>query len=77
MEEKQIDRDQVAGLGIGVPGPVNSRGEVLGAVNLGWGYKDVASELGQLLGFPVRLEMMPTLQPSARCGWAAEKEPEV
>ena len=30
MEEKQIDRDQVAGLGIGVPGPVNSRGEVLG-----------------------------------------------
>lgn len=55
MEEKQIDRDQVAGLGIGVPGPVNSKGEVLGAVNLGWGYKDVASELGQLLGFPVKV----------------------
>lgn len=55
MEEKQLARDQVAGLGIGVPGPVNARGEVLKAVNLGWGYKDVASELEQLLGLPVKV----------------------
>ena len=77
MEEKQIDRDQVAGLGIGVPGPVNSRGEVLGAVNLGWGYKDVASELGQLLGFPVKVGNDANVAALGEMWMGGEKEPEV
>lgn len=55
MQEMQIAKEQVAGLGIGVPGPVNAKGEVLVAVNLGWNHKDVASELGEMLGIPVRV----------------------
>ena len=38
MEEKKIQREEVAGVGIGVPGPVNDNGEVPVAVNLHWGH---------------------------------------
>lgn len=55
MEEKQISKDQVKGLGIGIPGPVDANGEVIVAVNLHWGHKDVASELRSLVGFPVKV----------------------
>ena len=34
IEEKGISKDDVEGVGIGVPGPVNSKGEVDRAVNL-------------------------------------------
>ena len=39
----------VEGLGIGVPGPVGKDGVVNRAVNLGWGVKPVAQELGDLV----------------------------
>ena len=38
MAEKQIGKDQVSGVGIGVPGPVIREREVAVAVNLHWGY---------------------------------------
>lgn len=38
MEEKQISASQVAGVGIGAPGPIDGQGVVHKAVNLGWGY---------------------------------------
>lgn len=44
----------VRGIGIGVPGPVGADGIVVGCVNLGWGRKDVASELSRLTGVPVK-----------------------
>ena len=37
IKERGIDRDEIVGVGIGVPGPVNEAGEVPGAVNLHWG----------------------------------------
>ena len=37
IEEKGISKDDVEGVGIGVPGPVNAAGEVPCAVNLYWG----------------------------------------
>ena len=40
------------GVGIGVPGPVNDKGEVLCAVNLFWGFKEVTRELTELTGLP-------------------------
>lgn len=55
MKEKGIEKQQVAGLGIGVPGPVTANGEVLVAVNLRWGHKKVGVELEALLGFPVKV----------------------
>ena len=39
-------------MGIGVPGPVNDKGEVLCAVNLFWGFKAVTKELTELTGLP-------------------------
>lgn len=55
MEEKQISREDVAGVGIDVPGPVNENGEISVAVNLNWGYKNIVAELGEALGgIPVR-----------------------
>ena len=50
IEERGISKDDVEGVGIGVPGPVNSKGEVPRAVNLYWGYKDVVSEMEKLTG---------------------------
>ena len=50
MEEKGISKEEVEGVGIGVPGPVNSKGEVSRAVNLFWGYKNVVGEMEELTG---------------------------
>ncbi len=54
MSEKAIDKKDVAGVGIGIPGPINSDGVVCCAVNLHWGYKEVAKELGGLTGLPAK-----------------------
>lgn len=52
--EKTIAADDVAGIGMGVPGPVKEDGTVLKCVNLGWGIFNVAEELGRLTGYPVK-----------------------
>ena len=54
ISEKAIDKKDVAGVGIGIPGPINSDGVVCCAVNLHWGYKEVAKELGELTGLPAK-----------------------
>ena len=54
MIEKGIDKADVAGLGVGVPGPVNEAGQTSVAVNLGWGFKDVVKEMEALTGFKVK-----------------------
>ena len=48
-----LTREQLIGIGIGVPGPVNDRGVVNRCVNLGWGVTDIANTLGDLTGLPV------------------------
>lgn len=50
MEEKNIVKDDVAGVGVGVPGPVDGNGIVHKAVNLGWGQFNMKEELTALLG---------------------------
>lgn len=54
IAEKKIDRNTIIGVGVGVPGPVNSKGVVNMCVNLGWSRKEVAKELESLIGFPVK-----------------------
>ncbi|MBD5457459.1 MAG: ROK family glucokinase [Lachnospiraceae bacterium] len=49
MEEKKIAAEDVAGAGVGVPGPVDGNGIVHKAVNLGWGQFDLKKELTELL----------------------------
>lgn len=53
MSANSIDRMDVVGVGIGVPGPVKEDGTVLLAANLGWGKRNIAMELGELLRVPV------------------------
>lgn len=54
LSSRNISKDEVLGLGIGIPGAVRADGVVNRCVNLGWGIKDVAGELGSLTGLPVK-----------------------
>lgn len=54
ISEKAIEIQDVAGVGIGVPGPVKEDGTVLNAVNLGWGIFNVANELEKLTHLKVK-----------------------
>lgn len=49
MQEKGIEKSAVAGVGVGVPGPVDADGVVHVAVNLGWGVFNVNETLSGLL----------------------------
>ncbi len=53
MAEKSIAKEEVAGVGVGVPGPVDSKGIVHRCVNLGWDEFNVNDKLGELVGMPV------------------------
>lgn len=54
LDAHNIADTAVLGLGIGVPGPVNSKGVVNKCINLGWGVFNIADELSTLTGFPVK-----------------------
>lgn len=55
MNEKSISKDTVAGVGVGVPGPVNDEGVVFKAANLGWGVFSVKETLEKASGMPVKV----------------------
>ncbi|MBA4699469.1 MAG: ROK family glucokinase [Ruminococcus sp.] len=50
MQERQLDKSAVLGVGVGVPGPVTEDGTVSGTPNLGWEYKDAKKEMENLTG---------------------------
>lgn len=50
IAEKGLAAEEIAGIGIGVPGPVMENGCMPFAVNLHWGFKDVEGELSELSG---------------------------
>lgn len=55
MEEKHLKKEDIIGVGVGVPGPVNEAGELPnGAVNLHWKRINLVEELGKLLDLPVK-----------------------
>ena len=54
MVEKELTKDMVEGIGIGVPGAVDHHGVVNKAVNLGWGVLPVEEELEKLSGLKVK-----------------------
>ena len=54
IESKKLAKEDVEGVGIGVPGPVKEDGTVLKCVNLGWGILNVEDELEKLIGYPVK-----------------------
>ena len=54
IDEKQLNAEEIAGVGIGVPGPVNDQGEVPVAVNLHWGFTPIEKELSKMTGLTVK-----------------------
>ncbi len=54
MVDAGIDPKDVAGVGIGVPGPVTADGIVKQCVNLGWGEFNVEDAFTALVGLPVK-----------------------
>ena len=55
MKDSKISKENVAGIGMGVPGPVKEDGTVLRCANLGWGIFNVSDELGSIIGLPVKV----------------------
>lgn len=56
LKEAGIDKSEVEGVGIGVPGPVLENGVVNKCANLGWGRFNVSEKLEELTGFTVRVD---------------------
>lgn len=54
LGDKGIHKNNVVGVGIGVPGPVTSGGNVLKCVNLGWGIFNVEETLSEMIDLPVK-----------------------
>lgn len=54
LAEKKIAKDEVAGIGVGVPGPVKSDGTVVKCINLGWGIFNVEEALSEKTGLFVK-----------------------
>ncbi|MBE5889274.1 MAG: ROK family glucokinase [Lachnospiraceae bacterium] len=55
LAQEAISKDEVQGIGIGVPGPVRGDGTVNRCVNLGWGVINVAEKLSSLTGINVKV----------------------
>ncbi len=55
LSKEGISKDEVQGIGIGVPGPVLNASVVTRCVNLGWGEIDVAGTLSKITGLPVKV----------------------
>ena len=53
LEEKRILFEDVAGVGIGAPGPIDGHGGVYKAVNLGWNVFSIKEKLEEHLKLPV------------------------
>ncbi|NLL78537.1 MAG: ROK family glucokinase [Clostridiales bacterium] len=54
MEEKGVSKEDVAGVGVGAPGPIDADGVVHVAVNLGWGVFNIEETLAKLTGMSVK-----------------------
>lgn len=54
LKEKQLPREKIIGIGIGVPGPVDDNGNVNKCINLGWGVFNIRETLSALTNLPVK-----------------------
>ena len=54
ITSKNINKETLIGIGIGVPGPVSHAGVVNKCINLGWGVFNISDTLSALTGLPVK-----------------------
>lgn len=52
LAELSVAKEELIGIGIGVPGPVFDDGTVNACVNLGWGVFNVADKVREIIGMP-------------------------
>lgn len=55
MKAHNLEKEDVLGVGVGIPAPVTDAGVVQATANLGWGYKEVKHELETLVGISVKV----------------------
>ena len=55
ITEKGLDKEEIVGAGVGVPGPADEEGNVPVAVNLHWGFVPLSKELSEKTGLAVRV----------------------
>ncbi len=54
MHRRRLTEDEILGIGVGIPGPVNSEGTVGKCVNFGWGLFNLDRALSGLTGLKVK-----------------------
>lgn len=54
LQERGLTKEQILGIGIGAPGPVDEDGLVNRCENLGWGVFNIHKVLGEYTGLPVK-----------------------
>lgn len=54
LAEVGASKEEVVGVGMGVPGPVTEDGVIKKAINLGWGVFNIEKEASQLFGLPCK-----------------------
>lgn len=54
LAQKSISKDDVSGVGVCAPGPVDKDGVIYKAVNLGWGVMNIKDKLSELTGVRVK-----------------------
>lgn len=54
LQTASVSKEDLLGIGIGIPGPVDANGTVNRCVNLGWGVFNIPEVLEKLTGLPVK-----------------------
>jgi ROK family protein (putative glucokinase) len=54
MKELDLKKENVLGVGVGIPGPVKDNGDVLELANLGMGYFNIEDEMTEMTGLKVK-----------------------
>lgn len=55
LKKHNVEKEDIVGVGVGVPAAVQGESMVKSTANLGWGYKEVKHELEQLTGLKVKI----------------------
>lgn len=54
IKEQGLTKEQIIGVGVGIPGPVKDNGDVLELANLGLGYFNLEDEISSMTGLKVK-----------------------
>lgn len=56
LSKEKRAKEDIVGIGVGLPGPIENKAIVNGCVNLGWGRKNIKKEMEELSTFKVYVE---------------------